>query len=39
MVESEYAKAVFDLAKEENIPIRITSAYRPGAITSNGSPS
>ena len=32
-------KQFVDLAKEENIPIRITSAYRPGAITSNGSPS
>lgn len=32
-------KQFVDIATEENIPIRVTSAYRPGAITSNGSPS
>lgn len=28
-----------NIANEEDIPLRITSGYRPGAITSNGSPS
>lgn len=27
------------IAAEEGIPFRVTSGYRPGALTSNGSPS